>query len=393
MKSAVFSSPAGSRPARAALVLAVAICLGAVVPARAQTGPTIVQRISSSVVGGEAVITIEANGPLPAPTIGTVDGPPRIFLDFPGVRTSTSGLARAADRRIVRVRAAINSVTPLITRVVLDLTAPQPHRIEQATGRVMIFVGATTLQAVPPLPRKPVIADPPPPRHPEPRSAPSTVMPASPPPSAPTPAHSSPAAAPPPADTGVAVTASPSAPASALAPIALVPPLPEAPPPAATPSRTRRTDTSPKSNAAATGGTSGRPTPRPSTASAPAKDLERYRTSVSALLLRLRLQQPLLQSLELLEDVGPNRMENAMEEFENLRQELSAIKPPETLKAQHDLLMQVARLGTTAARLRFESITTRDSDVVRNAASAAAGAILMLDRACVDLSCPPPPGR
>ena len=82
-----------------------------------------------------------------------------------------------------------------------------------------------------------------------------------------------------------------------------------------------------------------------------------------------------------------------MYEFENLRQELSAIKPPETLKAQHDLLMQVARLGTTAARLRFESITTRDSDVVRNAASAAAGAILILDRACVDLSCPPAPGR
>jgi len=107
MKSAVSSSPAGSRSARAALVLAVAICLGAVLPARAQMGPTIVQRITSSVVGGEAVITIEANGPLPAPTIGTVDGPPRIFLDFPGVRTSTSGLARAADRRIVRVRAAM----------------------------------------------------------------------------------------------------------------------------------------------------------------------------------------------------------------------------------------------------------------------------------------------
>lgn len=114
---------------------------------------------------------------------------------------------------------------------------------------------------------------------------------------------------------------------------------------------------------------------------------------MAPLLLRLRLQQPLLRTLESLEDVGPNRMENAIEEFDNLRQELSAITPPETLQPQHDLLTQVTRLGMTAARLRFESLTSRDHDIARNAASAAAGAILMLDRACVDLNCPAPPGR
>jgi hypothetical protein len=407
MKSAVSSSPAGSRPARAALVLAVAICLGAVLPARAQMGPTIVQRITSSVVGGEAVITLEANGPLPAPTIGTVDGPPRIFLDFPGVRTSTIGLARAADRRIVRVRAAINSVTPLITRVVLDLTAPQPHRIEQATGRVMIFVGATTPQAVPPLPRKPVILDPPPPsaapapRFAAPRNAPPSATAAARPPArtsgwpAATAEGTSDAVAPSPPANPPADAASVGAPPAGLTPppIALVPPLPDPPPPPKTAAAAPGSSRAPALPDTAGGGTSGRSTHRPPAAAPPSKDVERYRSSVSPLLLRLRMQQPLLESLGSLEAQVPSVLQTAIEEFDNVRQELSAVRPPETLKQQHELLMQATRLGMTAARLSAESIKPRDSAVVRNAASAAAGAILMLDRACADLGCPGPPGR
>jgi hypothetical protein len=407
MKSAVSSSPAGSRSARAALVLAVAICLGAVLPARAQMGPTIVQRITSSVVGGEAVITIEANGPLPAPTIGTVDGPPRIFLDFPGVRTSTSGLARAADRRIVRVRAAINSVTPLITRVVLDLTAPQPHRIEQATGRVMIFVGATTLQAVPPLPRQAAGVDPPPAsaaparRAAAPRNAPSSATAAARPPArtsgwpaATAEGTSEAAPSPPPASPPVDATNVGAPPAGMTPPpIALVPPLPDPPPPSKTAAAAPGSSRAPALPDTAGGGTSGRRTHRPPTAAPPSKDVERYRSSVSPLLLRLRMQQPLLESLGSLEAQVPSVLQSAIEEFDNVRQELSAVRPPETLKQQHELLMQATRLGMTAARLSVESIKPRDSAVVRNAASAAAGAILMLDRACADLGCPGPPGR
>jgi hypothetical protein len=121
--------------------------------------------------------------------------------------------------------------------------------------------------------------------------------------------------------------------------------------------------------------------------------VERYRSSVSPLLLRLRMQQPLLESLGSLEAQVPSVLQSAIEEFDNVRQELSAVRPPETLKQQHELLMQATRLGMTAARLSVESIKPRDSAVVRNAASAAAGAILMLDRACADLGCPGPPGR
>lgn len=420
MKSVVSSSTAGPRTARTTLVLAVAICLGAVLPAWAQRAPTLVQRITASTVGSEAVITIEANGPLPAPTIGTVDGPPRIFLDFPGVRTTTSGLARAADRRIVRVRAAINSVSPLVTRVVLDLTSPQPHRLEQATGRVMIFVGASTRAAAPtplPIPDSAPVSAQPAPRTAARRTVPSSNTTAHQPAghsgwpaaSAPVPSDA-PATAPPRAPAAVPSGAASSFPMSTPAadtaavpappptsmtapppPIPLVPPLPDPPPPSKRGAAAQASRA--PADAAGAGGASNRSTSRAPALPPPSKDVERYRTSVSPLLLRLRMQQPLLESVGSLEDQAPARMHSAMEEFDNLRQELSAVKPPETLKPQHDLLMQATRLGMTAARLSVESIKSRDSAVVRNAASAATGAILMLDRACVDLGCPGPPGR
>jgi hypothetical protein len=378
------NSPWG-RSVPGSIVLAVAFCVGLGVDTSAQTAATAVRAIASGVVGSEAVITIEATGPLPAPTIGTLDGPPRIFLDFAGVGARTSGLPRTADRRILRVRVAVNSVTPLVTRVVIDLAAQQPHRIEQATGRVLIFVGATTQEPVAPS-AVPFVPQRAPAAAASPRHAPRGVMAAP---------FKPPVAAPPPSAVPPSEAASTT---SAPPEIAPVPPLPEpvaatpataTPPPDAAPTRAAP----PIPDSTSPGASSGRGPYRPPVPPPPAKDVERYRTQIGSVLRRLRMQQPLLESMESLEEQVPARMQTAMEEFENLRQELSAVKPPESLRTQHDLLMQTTRLGTTAARLRYESTKSSDRAVVRNAASAAAGAILMLDRACADLGCPNPPGR
>jgi hypothetical protein len=43
-----------------------------------------------------------------------------------------------------------------------------------------------------------------------------------------------------------------------------------------------------------------------------------------------------------------------------------------------------------AARLRLDALRTGDEAVRRNSASAAAGSILLLDRACADLACESP---
>jgi hypothetical protein len=117
------------------------------------------------------------------------------------------------------------------------------------------------------------------------------------------------------------------------------------------------------------------------------KDLEKYRRQVSPTLDRLRLQEPLLASLDTAESQSMDRVQLAVEEFDRLRQDLAALRPPDSLRAQHDMLMQSTTLAQMATRLRLEAFRTLDPATVRNAASAAAGAILLLDRVCGDLGC------
>jgi len=53
--------------------------------AAALSAQTTLRSIGASTVADEAIVTIEASGTLPTPTVGALDGPPRIFLDFAGV--------------------------------------------------------------------------------------------------------------------------------------------------------------------------------------------------------------------------------------------------------------------------------------------------------------------
>jgi hypothetical protein len=116
--------------------------------------------------------------------------------------------------------------------------------------------------------------------------------------------------------------------------------------------------------------------------------LERYRRQISPALVRLRLQEPFLASLDVAEDQTVDRVQLAVEEFERLRVELAGTKPPDSLRSQHDMLIQSTTLALMATRLRLEAFRTSDPATLRNAASAAAGATLLLDRACADLGCP-----
>ena len=119
-----------------------------------------------------------------------------------------------------------------------------------------------------------------------------------------------------------------------------------------------------------------------------AKDLEQYKRQLAPTLDRLRLQQPLLISLEGSEPQTADRVQLAAEEFDRLRQDLNAIKSPESLRSQHDMLFQSTTLALMAMRLTLQAVRTSDPATLRNAASAAAGATLLLDRACADLGCP-----
>jgi hypothetical protein len=346
------------------VTIGLLLVMGLVRPAASagQRAPIAVTSIRATTVSTEAVVVIAADGPLPAPTVGTLDEPPRIFLDFAGIGTRVPTVTRSTDARIRRVRAAVHSAQPLVTRVVVDLAAHEPHRIEQSPGRVLIVIGG---------------------------SGPSTA-------SVPTPADPA-SAIPAPTPTVPVTTAPPTAPAadpprgSSETAIPPVPPLPD-PPGASDRPASRPLATAPRvrsvpdpSSARETSAT--RKPYRPPAPPPPAKDLERYREQVRTALDRLRLQQPLLQLLSSYEEVTLDRLRMAAAELQRLAQELTGITPPESLRAQHNLVVQAARLGITATTLRMEAASTSDAATLRNAASAASGAMLMLNRACEDIGC------
>ncbi len=352
-----------SRPVVATVVVVVLVAVVAVVtvtasgliaagvetaPGAAQAGgTTAIRRITIATRGPAVVVTIEGSGNLPLPTAGFADEPPRIFFDFPGVTLAAPRMTSSPDPRIRRVRAAVHSAAPLVTRVVFDLVAAEAYRVEQATGRITVILeGPEVAAAIPPVPPLPE-------RPPAPAAARESREPMN------------PAAAPtvPPLPSP---SPSPAAAAAPPQPVANLPARPKTPPPPAS-----------------------RSAPGEAPSALPARDLDRYKRQVAPTLDRLRLQQPLLVSLEGSEPQTVDRVQLAAEEFERLRQELVAIKsPPESLRSQHDMLFQSTTLALMAMRLTLEAVRTSDPATLRNAASAAAGATLLLDRACADLGCP-----
>ena len=215
-------------------------------------------------------MTIEATGPLPAPTMGALDGPPRVFLDFAGVLPKTAGVASSADPRVRRVRVALHSANPPITRVVVDLTSQQPSRLELGNGRVKIFIGSAAVAgastaAAPVVPKR----EPAPPVRP------------------PSGADSKP----------IAPTAT--AQAQATPASASIPPVPPLPPPMSDADVARNTARTSSPNAA----TNAPRTPyRPPTPPPPSKDVEKYRAMAGNILDRLKLQMPLLAWMESMEE-------------------------------------------------------------------------------------------
>jgi hypothetical protein len=277
--------------------------------------------------GDHTTVTIEADGPLPVPTVGQLEAPPRFFMDFAGVSATTRGGAAQEGAHVVRVRVALFSSQPRVTRVVVDLKQQEPIRTEagdRQAGRFKVVIGAAAPAAAPPEPQ---------PARPQPAGPPIAPVPALPVPSGvarPDPVGTSP------------------------------PPVPDAPP-GVFPSRP--------------------PEPPP-----PARDLEQYREQVEPALVRLREVRPLLTAIDRREVKPPENLGGAREALSGVLRTLTTVRAPEALKGTHDLLLRSVSLALMAATLREDAGTRADPDKMRNAGSAAAGALLLLDRVCTALN-------
>jgi hypothetical protein len=278
--------------------------------------------------GSVAVVTVEASGPLPVPSVGRVEGPSRIFFDFTDVLPATRGVVSPGDPAIRGVRVALHSATPRVTRVVIDLRAAEPARLDAdhlAAGRLRVFVGEVEGPGAPPIP---------PPPTPAPVPAPAVPIPGQ------------------PAPTSGGTPPQPSPPSA----------LPPASPPAATP-------------------------PAVSAPATPARDGDRYRAQIADAFARLLALRPLLATIDQFASPPPDELQMGAEEFDRIRRVISNVQPPSSMRSTHDLLVRACALGTMSARLRAEANRTSDIGQVRNAGSAAAGARLLLERVCVELGC------
>jgi len=111
-------------------------------PARAVTAAvatraaaTELRAVRASRSGDEVTVAIVGNGPLRATAVEEAkDMPPRVLLDFEGVAASRAVPAMVGVNQadVTRVRVALNSREPLVTRVVVDLKRKLEYRVEAA---------------------------------------------------------------------------------------------------------------------------------------------------------------------------------------------------------------------------------------------------------------------
>ncbi len=173
-------------------------------PAKAAERPAVATELRSvrveQVDGGYAV-TLAGNGALPGASVGEADLPSRLLLDFRRVSVgSAPAVTDVQNEHIDRVRVAIHSRNPLITRVVIDLTRRLPFTIEQRGDEVRVLLKplvdttavappaanrteapavAVPATVTPVLPNEAPVTGPPAPAMPEP-SRPAPAVPSSP---------------------------------------------------------------------------------------------------------------------------------------------------------------------------------------------------------------------
>jgi hypothetical protein len=317
------------------------------------------QTVRLIVGDGVTSVILSADGALPAPKVGVLTDPPRIYLDLGNVAAATEGI-RVEGRYLVRgVRVAVNQSEPLVTRVVIDLSKPAPHWVEtgrRESGELTVHVGVPVA----------VVAN-----APKAQSGARDVAGGVPP-----------APGPPPTDVPeIPVRAR----TAALAPPG-PPPAPAALPPEARPNAAAARAARSPGFARAPGGTAAR---------APAKDVAQYLHDASPLLERLERLRPMLVSLDALTIVPGERLKPAVEEFGLIRTALASLVPPRSLTATHELLREACSLGAASVTARVAPGVPDDTSRAWNAAAAAAGAMMLLDRARADLglAADPTPSR
>jgi hypothetical protein len=331
-----------SRIAVVALGLSIGLCVDNTFGGAARGPvPSVIRSVRAEAgKDGSTTVVIEGTGPLPEPSGGVAaTPPPRIYLDFTDVLPDLNLQPVSPTALVKAVRVAEHSASPLVTRVVINLVTATTYRVDssgQGQGRIAVVLAASPSQRATGAAQSPATTKPSAPAA----SASSTrERPAGPTPSAP-------AQAPP-----RAVQLPPSTPVPA-------------PPNAAAPSSAQSATARGRSDAAES----------------------QYGIRIAPALVRLHALRPLLEAIDRRADLAPGDLDAPAVEFDAVGKLLGGIKPPSSREGTHALLLRTCTLGARAVRMRQEASAAKDAAKGWDAASAAAGALMMFDRANGDLA-------
>ncbi len=130
-------TPAAPRLAPPAPLPMVEAAVAAAAPAQESANEdapsaTVIDRVRASRTANATTVTIGGNGRLtPADVTESDDDPRRLVLDFPNVATRAPAQTPVDGALVKRVRVALNSQRPLITRVVMELGPGATYHVER----------------------------------------------------------------------------------------------------------------------------------------------------------------------------------------------------------------------------------------------------------------------
>jgi len=125
-------------------------------------------------------------------------------------------------------------------------------------------------------------------------------------------------------------------------------------------------------------------------------DYRKYEAAVEPQLARLRALKPALEDIKALAGSTPATLTQIQSSAAQILKAVSLILAPEDLRPAHALLVSAAQLADNAARIRREAALAGDITRAWDASSAAAGALMLTDRASAEIQAmlkPPVPIR
>ncbi|MFN8064738.1 MAG: hypothetical protein U0P82_08085 [Vicinamibacterales bacterium] len=116
-----------------------------------------------------------------------------------------------------------------------------------------------------------------------------------------------------------------------------------------------------------------------------APELRAYRNAMAIPLFRLQRMTPLLEDIKALAGSGPDAIGAILRSAGVARDVMATVAPPQELQDLHTMLLSAVQLAENAAKIRREAAINASMPKAWDASSAAAGALMLAQRARVDL--------